>query len=78
MGKFLVIAAFLLATLFSSGGIFRYRRYEVERFVRETILILDAHKDKFGEYPSKLQEVTDRKPPIISGIAGGAVPTNTS
>lgn len=63
VAKSLVIAVFLLVTLLSGEGIFRFRSCEVESFVRETIPLLDAHKDKFGEYPSKLQEVTDRKLP---------------
>lgn len=59
----LLIAAFFLSAFLAGEGIFRYRRYEVESFVKETIPLLDAYKDEFGEYPSKLQEVTDRRFP---------------
>ncbi len=78
----LVIAAFFISAVLVYEAIFRYRRYDVENFVEETIPLLDAYREEFGRYPSTLQEVTDRElpyyfqnrrpfdPPYSSGASG--------
>ena len=82
VAKSLLIAAFVLSVVLTGEGISNYRRYDVENFVEETIPLLDAYREEFGRYPSKLQEVTDRElpyyfqnrrpfdPPYSSGASG--------
>jgi hypothetical protein len=50
---------------FTGGGAaaFHYRESEVTSFVTQVLPLIDAHKQKTGSYPLKIQEVTDQRLP---------------
>ena len=65
-GSIIACAAVALSIFgFTGGGAaaFHYRESEMRGFVTQVLPLIDAHKQKTGLYPLKLQEVTDKKLP---------------